>query len=161
MDKVIRELNEVICQEYTITLDCDRELILDRYEEGEMQFVEYIELFTVDKLKDNLFNSKRESTRDDLRDDLKEMIEDFLKIYTQYDTLEECMKDNFNYSDCDFIVAQQVNRDYEEPTDGDIELWKIGEKDLFNQYTRIGIKINNRLIDLDLVLALLDVKEER
>jgi len=65
------------------------------------------------------------------------------------------------YSDCDFIVAQQVNRDYEEPTDGDIELWKIGEKDLFNQYTRIGIKINNRQIDLDLVLALLDVKEER
>ena len=161
MNKAICEFNEAICQEYTITLDCDRELILDRYEEGEMQFVEYIELFTVDKLKDNLFNCDRESARDDLRDNLKEMIEDFLKIHTQYDTLEACMKDNFNYSDRDFIVLQQVNRDYEEPTDGDIELWKIGEKDLFNQYTRIGIKINNRQIDLDLVLALLDVKEER
>mgnify|MGYP000084729138 FL=1 len=161
MDKVIRELNEVICQEYTITLDCDRELILDRYEEGEMQFVEYIELFTVDKLKDNLFNCDRESARDDLRDNLKEMIEDFLKIHTQYDTLEECMKDNFNYSDHDFIVLQQVNRGYEEPTAGDIELWKSGEKDLFSQYTRIGIKINNKQIDLDLILDLLGVKEER
>ena len=152
MDKVIRELNEVICQEYTITLDCDRELFLDRYEEGEIYSEEYDEHF---------YCIDRESTRDYLRDNLKEMIEDFLKIHTQYDTLEECMKDNFNYSDRDFIVLQQVNRDCEEPTVGDIELWKIGEKDLFNQYTRIGIKINNRLIDLDLVLALLDVKEER
>ena len=152
MDKVIRELNEVICQEYTITLDCDRELFLDRYEEGEMQSEEYNELF---------YCVDRESTVGDLKDNLKEMIEDFLKIHTQYDTLEECMKDNFNDSDYDFIVLQQVNRNYEEPSIGDIELWKIGEEILFNQYTRIGIKINNRQIDLDLVLALLDVKEER
>ena len=147
MNPTIQRLNETICQEYTIEVSCDQSHIIDRYEEGEVEEVSFIESF---------HNSKRESTVENIGTNLKETVNHVLKTYTQFDTFEKYFSDNFNYSDDYFIVHRQVNKDRNSPTQEEIDLWKRGEEDLYSQYTHIKLKVNSALLDVDMIKSLIE-----
>ena len=147
MNQAIIRLNEEICSEYTIEITCDQSHIIDRYEEGEIEEVSFVEGF---------YNSKRESTVENIGLNVKEVVEHVLKSYTQFNSFEEYFNDNFNYSDDYFIVHRQVNKDYNEPVIGDVEMWKIGEEVLYAQYTHIKLKVNSTLLDVDMIRSLIE-----
>ena len=149
MNPAIKRLNETICQEYTIEVSCDQSHIIDRYEEGEIEEVSFIESF---------HNSKRESTVENIGTSLKETVNHVLKTYTQFDTFEKYFSDNFNYSDDCFIVYRQVNKDQNSPTQEEIDLWKRGEEDLYSQYTHIKLKVNSALLDVDMIKSLIEME---
>ena len=146
MSAAIQELNNKICEEYTVEIRCDRSKIRDVYEEGEVEEV----YWTSD------FYQRSSTTRPhNLSSNLKEGIENVLRHYTQYSTYEECMSDNFNYSDSNFIVYRHVTGSCNDPTPEEVELWKKGEIDLYAQYTHIKVMINGAIIDLDLIIELI------
>ena len=147
MNTAIQRLNNKICEEYTIEVTCDQSHIIDKYEEGEVEEVSFVTGF---------YNSKRESTIENIGSNIKEVVEYVLKTYTQFKTFEEYFNDNFNYSDDYFIVRRQVNKDRNEPTIGDVEMWKIGEEDLYAQYTHIKLKVNSALLDVDMIRSLIE-----
>ena len=149
MNSVIQRLNEEICSEYTIEITCDQSHIIDKYEEGEVEEVSFVEGF---------HNSKRESTVENIGSSIKEVVEHALKTYTQFNTFEEYFNDNFNYSDDYFIVRRQVNKDRNEPTIGDVEMWKIGEEDLYAQYTHIKLTVNSALLTVDMIRSLIEME---
>ena len=147
MNTAIQRLNNKICEEYTIEVTCDQSHIIDRYEEGEVEEVSFVKGF---------YNSKRESTVENIGRNIKEVVEHVLKSYTQFNTFDEYFNDNFNYSDDYFIVHRQVNKDRNEPTIGDVEMWKIGEEDLYSQYTHIKLTVNSTLLDVDMIRSLIE-----
>ena len=147
MNSAIQRLNNKICEEYTIEVTCDQSHIIDRYEEGEIEEVSFVTGF---------YNSKRESTAENIGSNIKEVVEHVLKTYTQFKTFEEYFNDNFNYSDDYFIVRRQVNKNRNEPTIGDVEMWKIGEEDLYAQYTHIKLTVNSALLDVDMIRSLIE-----
>ena len=147
MNPAIQRLNETICQEYIIEVSCDQSHIIDRYELGEVEEVSFIESF---------HNSKKESTVENISKNLKETVDYVLKTYTQFNTFEEYFSDNFNYSDDYFIVQRQVNKDQNSPTQEEIEQWKLGEEDLYSQYTHIKLKVNSALLDVDMIRSLIE-----
>ena len=147
MNSAIQRLNNKICEEYTIEVTCDQSHIIDRYEEGEIEEVSFVTGF---------YNSKRESTAENIGSNIKEVVEHGLTTYTQFKTFEEYFNDNFNYSDDYFIVRRQVNKNRNEPTIGDVEMWKIGEEDLYAQYTHIKLTVNSALLDVDMIRSLIE-----
>ena len=147
MNPAIQRLNEEICSEYTIEISLDQSHIIDRYEEGEVEEVSFIT---------NFHNSKRESTVENIGSNIKEIVNHILKTYTQFDTFEEYFQDNFNYSDDYFIVYRHVNKDCNEPSEAEVELWKKGELDLYAQYTHIKLKVNSALLDVDMIRSLIE-----
>lgn len=147
MNSAIQRLNETICQEYTIEVTCDQSHIIDRFEEGELEEVSFSESF---------YKSKRESSVENIGNNIKEVVNYILKTYTQFQTFEEYVNDNFNYSDDYFIVYRQVNKDQSSPTQEEIELWKNGEEDLYSQYTHIKLKVNSTLLDVDMIRSLVE-----
>ena len=147
MNPAIQRLNEEICSEYTIEISLDQSHIIDRYEEGEVEEVSFIESF---------HNSKKESTVENISNSLKETVDYVLKTYTQFNTFEEYFSDNFNYSDDYFIVHRQVNKDQNTPTQEEITQWKLGEEDLYSQYTHIKLKVNSALLDVDMIRSLIE-----
>lgn len=149
MDPVIERLNGKICEEYVIRVTCDRSHIIDRYEEGEIEEVSFVEGF---------YNSKRESTVENIGSNVKEVVEHVLKTYTQFNTFDHYFNDNENYSDDYFIVRRQVNCDSNEPTTEEVEMWKIGEEDLYAQYTHIKLTINSALLSVDMIRSLIEME---
>mgnify|MGYP001272370326 FL=1 len=147
MNTAIQRLNEKICEEYTVEIACDQSHIIDRYEEGELEEVSFVKDF---------YNSKRESTVENIGSNVKEVVEYVLKSYTQFNTFEEYFNDNFNYSDDFFIVHRQVNSNHNEPTANEVEMWKIGEEDLYAQYTHIKLYVNSTLLDVDMIRSLIE-----
>ena len=147
MNPTIKRLNEEICSEYTIEMSLDQSHIIDRYEEGEVEEVSFIESF---------HNSKRESTVENIGSNIKEVVEYALKTYTQFNTFKEYFNDGFNYSDDYFIVYRHVDKDCNEPSEAEVELWKKGELDLYAQYTHIKLKVNSTLLDVDMIRALIE-----
>lgn len=146
MSSALQELNRRICEEYTVEISCDRSRVRDVYEEGEVE-----EVYSTSD-----FYKRSSITRPhNLSSNLKEGIENVLRHYTQYSTYEECMRDNFNYSDSDFVVYRHVNASFNDPTPEEVELWKKGELDLYAQYTHIKVMINNAVIDVDLIIDLI------
>ena len=146
MNPEIQRLNKKICEEYAIEVTCDRSHIIDTYDKGEVKEVSFIESF---------HNSKRESTAENIGSNIKEVVDHVLKTYTQHDTFEEYYQDNFNYDDNYFIIYQHVNKDCNEPTKEEIELWKKGKIDLYAQYTHIKLKVNSTLLDVDMIRSLI------
>ena len=149
MNTAIQRLNNKICEEYTIEVTCDRSHIVDTYDQGEEAEVAW---------KSDFYNSKRESTVENIGSNIKEVVEYILKTYTQFNTFEEYFQDNFNYSDDYFIVYRHVNKDFNEPTKAEIELWKTGEIDLYAQYTHIKLKVNSILLDVDMIRSLIEME---
>ena len=151
MNSAIQRLNEEITSEYIIEASCDLSHILDTYDEGEEAEVNYVSDF---------YKSSRESTVENIGYNLKEIVTYILKTYTQFSSFEEYYQNNFNYSDSEFIVYRHVNRDHNEPTKAEIELWKSGELDLYAQYTRINIRVNSTLLDVDLIKELIKMESK-
>jgi predicted small metal-binding protein len=148
MNTIIKKLNEEICKEYTIEVTCDQSHIIDSYEEGELEEVSFIESF---------HNCNKTSSVDSIGENLKTIVNHVLETHTQFKSFEEYMKDNFNYSDDYFIVNRQVNKDQEEPSKKEVDLWKIGEEDLYSQYTHIKVKVNKTLIDVNMINDIISI----
>lgn len=148
MNTIIKKLNEEICKEYTIEVTCDQSHIIDSYEEGELEEVSFIESF---------HNCNKTSSVDSIGENLKTIVNHVLETHTQFNTFEEYMEDNFNYSDDYFIVNRQVNKDQEEPSKKEVDLWKTGEEDLYSQYTHIKVKVNKTLIDVNMINDIISI----
>ena len=147
----IQRLNEKICEEYKIEVNCDRSHILDTYDQGEEEEVNW---------KSNFYSSSRESTTENIGGNIKEMVEYVLKTYTQFSSFEEYYEDNWNYDDNYFIIYQNVNKDCSEPSETEVELWKKGELDLFAQYTHIKIRVNSALLDVSMIQSLIEMEKK-
>ena len=148
MSSAIEDLNKKICEEYTVEISCDRSKMRDSFEEGELEEVYWTSDFYQRSFIANTQN---------LSSNLKEGIENVLRNYTQYNTLEEYMKESFHDKYSSFIVYRHVNEKCNEPSSAEIDSWKKGEVDLYAQYTHIKVKINSVLIDADLIEKLLIV----
>ena len=149
MNTAIQSLNEKICEDYTVSIICDRSRILDLYEEGELEEVFFTEGF---------YHRSFDTNPHNLSSYLKAAVEHFLIHYTQYRNFEECIDKNFDYSDGEFIIYRHVNSQNNDPSEEDIELWKKGEINLYAQYTRIKVKVNDRLIDFELIKDLIETE---
>ncbi len=149
MNSTIQKLNNAICEDYTVDIICDRSTILDSYEEGELEEVYYTSAF---------YERSFDTNPDFLSSGLKAAIENVLKNYSKYNSFEEYMKENFDYSDCDFIVLRNVTESYNDPSKEEYELWKKGKLKMYNQYTHIRVKINSRFINLDLIKELVEIE---
>ena len=147
MSPAFQRLNKAICEEYTVNISCDRSRVLDVYEEGELDEVYWTSDF---------YQRSFTTTPPFLISNLKAGIENVLIHYTQYSTFEECANENFNYSDCSFIVYRHVNKQSNDPSNAELELWKSGEIDLYAQYTHIKVRINSVLIEEDLIRELIE-----
>lgn len=146
MNSALQELNKKICEEYTVEISCDRSKIRDVYNEGEVEEVYWTSDF---------YKRSSDTNPDNLSSNLKEGIENVLRHYTQYNTYEECMSNNFNYSDTGFVVYRHVNGKCNDPSEAEVELWKKGKVDLYAQYTNIKVMINGAIIDADLIASLI------
>jgi len=149
MNPTIQKLNAAICEDYTVSIVCDRSIILDAYEEGELEEVYYTSSF---------YERSFDTNPDFLSIGLKSAVENVLIHYTQYNNFKEFIEKNFDYSDDEFIAYRHVNKDQNEPTIGDVEMWKIGKEELYAQYTHIKVRVNNRLIGFELIKDLIEME---
>lgn len=146
----IQELNSLINQEYAIKINCSKSIILDSYNEGELNENYY---------NPSTYKENRRSKPDSLKKDLREMLNFITTEIIGYGTLEKYYNECFNYSDDDFIVMKQINGDNKEPSTEEVELWKAEDMCLYNEYTQISVMINGTKIGLELLSKLIESKE--
>lgn len=146
----IKELNELINEEYRIEINLSRSVILDDYNEGELEESYYIP---------SIYEVERFSKPESLKEDLRSVLNFLMKEFIYYGTLEKYYRECFNYTDNDIVVLQFVNENGSKPSEEEEELWKAGEERLYNEYTAFEIKINGTQIDADLISKLIESEE--
>jgi len=146
----IKELNELINEEYRIEINLSRSVILDDYNEGELEESYYTpSVYDIERF------SKPEAIKEDLRSALNFLMKDI--IY--YGTLEKYYKECFNYTDNDIVTLRQINLDGTEPSEEEIDLWTSGAHKLYTEYTAFEIVINGTKVGADLVSKLIESEE--
>jgi hypothetical protein len=147
---VIKELNKLINEEYRIEINLSRSVILESYEEGELEESYYIpSIYEVERF------SKPESLKEVLRSVLNFLMEEI--VY--YGTLEKYYQECFNYTDNDIVTVRFINENGTEPTAEEEKLWKSGECSLYNEYVSFEIKINGTQIGAELIGKLIECEE--
>jgi hypothetical protein len=146
----IKELNELINEEYTIEIKLSQSVILDSYSEGELEESYYIPDF---------YAIKRYSKPESLKEDLRECLNFLMKDVVYYGSLEKYYKECFNYTDNDIVTLRHVNEDRMESTQEEVALWKEEKCNLYNEYVGFEIIINGAKIGADLVSKLIESEE--
>ena len=152
MKNTIEKINKLILSgEYYVQISSVTDVYVDDYERGELDHRNYWENDTLD------FYEIKENLSDTLNDKIKYYIESIL--YAEYN--QEWLKDVLcNYYDDYFYYNNFVNVDNETPTEKEVELWRNGKVELFNQTICITIKINGVLIPTNILFELLFDKDD-
>jgi len=147
MHQTIQNLNMKVANNYNIQINVSQSLVLDHYEEGEIEEVEYIPCIDKRNLHANSSN---------ISNTLNGHLNNIMNEIAGYDRL----KDYFNYlddSDDSIIVLRSVTSERILPTKEQIELWRKGEFELFNEYSHINIKINGVKVGTGLIKQILEI----
>ena len=144
MNPTIQKLNELICEEYNVEIKLDQSLILDSYDEGELE-----ENTFYHNVAEYCFYSQPNTLSEKLRNKLNSISNGELQtgIIADLDNDDElsCFEDRL-------CMMQQAREDRTQPSEDEVELWKKGEFKLFNLYTEFKIYFNGQQIsDLDLI----------
>ena len=142
--------NQILEQGYTIEINLSRSVILDSYDEGELE-----ESYYNPSVHNMTVYVKEENIKEELRNALNFLMEEIV----WYGTLEKYYKECFNYTDNDIVTLRQINLDGTEPSEEEIDLWTSGEHKLYTEYTAFEIVINGTQIDADLISKLIESDE--
>ena len=146
MNPTIQKLNELICEEYNVEIKLDQSLILDSYDEGELE--EYTFYYNV---AEYMFHAQPHTLSEKLRNKLNFILSRELQFGTLSD-LGGDDDDEFGYYEDRLCIMQQTREDKSQPSEADVELFKKGDLKLYNLYTDFNIYFNGQQItDLDLI----------
>ena len=146
----IQELNRLINEEYTIEINLSRSVILDSYNEGELEESYYYP---------EVYNTKSYARVENIKEELRSTLNFLMKEIVYYGTLEKYFKECFNYTDNDIVAMRQINLDRTEPSEEEVNLWMADDHKLYNEYTAFEFKINGALIGADLISELIESEE--
>lgn len=146
----IKELNELIIEEYTIKINLSRSVILDSYNEGELEESYY---------NPTVHNMTVYAKEENIKEELRNALNFLMKEIVWYGTLEKYFKECFNYTDNDIVTLRHINLDGTEPTSEEIESWKAEEHNLYNEYTAFEFKINGASIGADLISEIIESED--
>jgi len=149
-NQAIQNLNDKIANNYHVQIRVNQSLILDSYEEGEIEEVSFIKC-----LDEQTMQTTSEDISKRLQDCLSYIIEDLI----EYGSLEKYFEECFNYSDDAIIILRSVTEGGRLPTEEEIELWRKGDFQLFNEYSHVNIKINGVSIGQDLTKEILNMEK--
>ena len=144
MNPTIQKLNELICEEYNVEIKLDQSLILDAYDEGELEENAFYQ-----NAVEYCFHSQPHTLSEKLRNKL-----DFiLSRELQFGTLSDLDGDDeFGYYEDRLCIMQQTREDRTQPSEDEVKLWKKGEIKLYNLYTEFKLYFNSQqILDLDLI----------
>ena len=144
MNSTIQKLNELICEEYNVEIKLDQSLILDSYDEGELE-----ENTFYHNVAEYCFYSQPNTLSEKLRNKLNFISNRELQFETISDLAND---DEFSCYEDRLCMMQQTREDRTQPSEDEVKLWKKGEIKLFNLYTEFKIYFNGQQIsDLDLI----------
>lgn len=146
----IKELNELINEEYKIEINLSKSVILCGYEEGELDESYYV---------DSIYNIERFARPDGLKEALRSALNFLMEEFVYYGTLKKYYQECFNYTDNDIVTIRFINENGSEPTAEEEELWKSGECSLYNEYVSFEIVINGTKVGADLISKLIESEE--
>jgi hypothetical protein len=146
----IKELNELINEEYSIEINLSQSVILCGYDEGELE-----ESFYYPSIYDIKLHAKPENIKEELRSSLNVL----MKEIVDYGTLEKYYQECFNYTDDSIVSLRLVNENRTKPSEEEVELWKSGEYSLYHEYTYFETKINGTTIGAELISKLIESEE--
>jgi len=146
----IQELNELINEEYTIEINLSRSVILDSYNEGELEESYYYP---------EVYNTKSYARVENIKEELRSTLNFLMKEIVYYGTLEKYIQECFNYTDNDIVTLRHINLDGTEPTSEEVELWKAEKHNVYNEYTGFDIVINGTKVGADLISKLIESEE--
>ena len=143
MNSTIQKLNELICEEYNVEIKLDQSLILDSYDEGELE-----ENTFYHNVAEYMFQAQPHTLSERLRNKLNFILSREL----QFGTLSDLGDDEFGYCEDRLCIMQQTREDRSQPSEVDVELFKNRDLKLYNLYTEFKIYFNGQQIfDLDLI----------
>tara|TARA_B100000927_G_scaffold266919_1_gene240679 strand:+ start:1226 stop:1678 length:453 start_codon:yes stop_codon:yes gene_type:complete len=144
MNPTIQKLNKLICEEYNVEIKLDQSLILDSYDEGELE-----ENTFYHNVAEYCFYSQPHTLSEKLRNKLNFILSREL----QFGTISDLDNgDEFGYYEDRLCIMQQTREDRSKPSEDDVELWKKGDLKLYNLYTEFKIYFNGQqLFDLDII----------
>ena len=148
-NQAIQNLNAKIANNYDIKIRVSQSLILDSYEEGEIEEVTFIKC-----LDEQTFPATPENISKQLKDCLSYITEDLV----EYGSLEKYFNECFNYSDDAIIILRSVTEEGRLPTEEEIELLRKGDFQLFNEYSHVNIKVNGISIGQELTKEILNME---
>jgi len=146
----IQELNRLINEEYTIEINLSRSVILDSYNEGELEESYYYP---------EVYSTKSYARVENIKEELRSTLNFLMKEIVYYGTLEKYIQECFNYTDNDIVTLRHINLDGTEPSEEEVNLWMADDHKLYNEYTAFEFKINGALIGADLISKLIESEE--
>ena len=145
MNPTIQKLNELICEEYNVEIKLDQSLILDSYNEGELE-----ENTFYHNVAEYMFHAQPHTLSEKLRNKLNFILSRELQFGTLSDLGDD--DDEFGYYEDRLCIMQQTREDRSQPSEADVELFKKGDLKLYNLYTEFKIYFNGQQIfDHDLI----------
>lgn len=150
-NQAIQNLNDKIANNYDIKIRVSQSLILDSYEEGEIEEVSFIKC-----LDEQTMQATPENISKQLKDCLSYITEDLV----EYGSLEKYFEECFNYSDDAIIMLRFVTEGGRLPTEEEVELWRKGDFQLFNEYSHVNIKVNGVSIGEELTKEILAMENQ-
>jgi len=149
MNPTIQKLNELICEEYNVEIKLDQSLILDSYDEGELE-----ENTFYYNVAEYMFHAQPHTLSEKLRNKLNFILSRELQFGTLSDLGDD---DEFGYYEDRLCIMQQTREDRSQPSEADVELFKKGDLKLYNLYTEFKTYFNGQQItDLDLIRDLVN-----
>ena len=144
MNPTIQKLNELICEEYNVEIKLDQSLILDSYDEGELE-----ENTFYHNVAEYMFHAQPHTLSEKFRNKLNFILSRELQFGTLSDLGDD---DEFGYYEDRLCIMQQTREDRSQPSEADVELFKNRDLKLYNLYTEFKIYFNGQQIfDLDLI----------
>ena len=138
MNPTIQKLNELICEEYNVEIKLDQSLILDSYDEGELE-----ENTFYHNVAEYMFYAQPHN----LSESLKNKLNFILSRELQFGTLSDLGDgDEFGYYEDRLCIMQQTREDRSQPSEDEVELWKKGDLKLYNLYTEFKLYFNGQQI---------------
>ena len=146
----IQELNALINEEYTVEINLSRSVILDSYNEGELEESYY---------NPSVHKMTAYAKEENIKEELRSALNFLMKEIVCYGTLEKYIHECFNYTDDDIVTLRHINLDGTEPASEEVELWKAEKHKLYNEYTAFDIVINGTKVGADLISKLIESEE--
>jgi len=140
--------NLIQTNEYKVEISSYTDVYLDDYEQGEL---EHRNSWVNDK---ESFYIEKEHLRETLKEELEEYITDTLYAEYKFEWLKESLT-SYDDTDTAFFYSNFVDVDNTTPTEDQIQNWKDGKEELFNQSISIVISIDGTDIPISILRELL------
>ena len=146
----IKKLQDFLKGSYEIEISSFTDVFEDSYKDGELGQVNYFDNETV---------RVPLVTEESLVDELKEVLQSYIEDSLYMDYNEGELKEAIQNADEMIFLNNLVDARNEAPTEEQLEQWKNGEISLYNQSIAITIKINGKIIPVNIIEDMLYPEE--